>query len=303
MGKRKARLLDAVVDVWAAKRAKQVKEAKEKRQLALKKSGDVKRVMPYKPAHRILLIGEGNFSFAASLIRMGMTDIIATAFDSKEILEQKYPEVKEHIAALDGVTVLYEVDGTRLQEVPELRGRTFDRIVFNFPHSGSGIKDQTRNVASNQRLIVDFCRSASQFLSSGVNASENQGADDDFELDPERTLSADKDPPAIIITSKDPSIPPYSLWNIRQLVKEELSNLAIKTSFAFIPSMYKGYTHRRTLGFKEGLSKAENEEIGGSPRSFMLVDKVHVAKEVDSARKGMEKRKAEKSKPASKRRK
>lgn len=32
-------------------------------------------------------------------------------------------------------------------------------------------------------------------------------------------------------------------------------------SFAFHPTLYPGYSHRRTIGFKEGLSKGSNEEI------------------------------------------
>jgi 25S rRNA (uracil2634-N3)-methyltransferase len=32
-------------------------------------------------------------------------------------------------------------------------------------------------------------------------------------------------------------------------------------SFTFDPALYLGYAHRRTIGFKEGVSKEGNEEI------------------------------------------
>jgi 25S rRNA (uracil2634-N3)-methyltransferase len=67
--------------------------------------------------------------------------------------------------------------------------------------------------------------------------------------------------------------PPYSLWNLPSLAKRppavcpgtNLPQLRYKVirSFEFNPEVYSGYTHRRTLGFKEGLSKGANEEILG----------------------------------------
>jgi len=66
---------------------------------------------------------------------------------------------------------------------------------------------------------------------------------------------------------------PYTLWNLPSLAKRPPqvcpgTNLAqprykLIRSFEFNPEVYTGYTHRRTLGFKEGLSKGANEEIMG----------------------------------------
>jgi len=71
---------------------------------------------------------------------------------------------------------------------------------------------------------------------------------------------------------------PYTLWNLpklatkppppppsHSLTQREKSQPRYKLlrSFEFRPEVYEGYAHRRTLGFKEGLSKGENEEIKG----------------------------------------
>ncbi|CAJ0860654.1 5383_t:CDS:2 [Entrophospora sp. SA101] len=57
----------------------------------------------YKPEHKILLIGEGNFSFAHSLIENVLPaahSIIATSYDSEQIVYEKYKDSKEHIDSI-----------------------------------------------------------------------------------------------------------------------------------------------------------------------------------------------------------
>ena len=55
-----------------------------------------------------------------------------------EAFLQKYPEASDIIKRLraKGVLVLFGVDGTALQQCSILRGKTWDRIVWNFPHAG-----------------------------------------------------------------------------------------------------------------------------------------------------------------------
>ncbi|KAH6575934.1 hypothetical protein BASA60_004751 [Batrachochytrium salamandrivorans] len=105
----------------------------------------------------VLLVGEGNFSFAASLMEelSGSIALTATCFDSADVVNSKYPDAHEFIAELADweATVHYNVDATKLQSVKALRGKRFTKILFNFPHVGGGIKDQDRNVRQNQALI------------------------------------------------------------------------------------------------------------------------------------------------------
>lgn len=102
--------------------------------------------IPFKPSDKILLIGEGNFSFARSLIRdapaplqdLPPSNVTATSYDSEEGCYLKYPESQEIVSFLrsQGVEVIFDVDATRLEKHPRLKGRKWDRISFNFPHAG-----------------------------------------------------------------------------------------------------------------------------------------------------------------------
>lgn len=46
--------------------------------------------------------------------------------------------------------------------------------------------------------------------------------------------------------------------------------LALRTEHKFHVAAFPGYSHRRTLGFKEGLSPMNNEEIAGMARTFVF---------------------------------
>ncbi|BGO99638.1 hypothetical protein NBRC10513v2_004721 [Rhodotorula toruloides] len=163
-------------------------------------------VQPFRRGERILLVGEGNFSFSHSLLLPHSTAaassssslpppqplvtpslLLCTSYDSLPLASSKYPDLETHVSALReaGATVLFGIDATRLEDHKEVRefcgmgakgkGKEreeegkggFDKIVFNFPHVGQGITDQTRNIRANQTLLLDFYRSASLLLRSG----------------------------------------------------------------------------------------------------------------------------------------
>ncbi|RAK72471.1 25S rRNA (uracil2634-N3)-methyltransferase [Aspergillus fijiensis CBS 313.89] len=55
-------------------------------------------IVPFGKKDRILLVGEGDFSFARSLIRQYRCKaVLATCYDSKETLQRKYPQVDLNI--------------------------------------------------------------------------------------------------------------------------------------------------------------------------------------------------------------
>jgi 25S rRNA (uracil2634-N3)-methyltransferase len=100
---------------------------------------------PFKSTDSVLLIGEGNFSFARALIQspaleldLSPNNITATAYDSEQECYEKYPEAKLIVSDLrsSGMEILFSVDGTCLEKNSSLRGRKWDRIVWNFPHAG-----------------------------------------------------------------------------------------------------------------------------------------------------------------------
>lgn len=105
--------------------------------------------VPFKATDTILLIGEGNFSFARALVcnpppalqYLPASNVVATAYDSEEECFSKYPEAQAIVEELrhKGAEVLFGVDATKLESTSSLRNRKFDKIVWNFPHAGNAI--------------------------------------------------------------------------------------------------------------------------------------------------------------------
>ncbi|TPX35870.1 hypothetical protein SmJEL517_g01691 [Synchytrium microbalum] len=219
-----------------------------------------KKIMPYTLEDEILLVGEGNFSFAnalALLLQSG-ENITATCYDSEEILNQKYDDAKAHIESLLSLqgTVMHGVDATQLSKHKRLKLKRFSKIIFNFPHTGSGIKDQEINIRTNQKLLNDFFVTAKEHVSIPKTKFEQPGE--------------------IHVTIKDGE--PYASWNIRKIANQ--CGLQCQTSFKFHPELYDSYRHRRTLGYQQGLSDDDNNEVS-SARTYVFV----IAREPENPKK------------------
>jgi 25S rRNA (uracil2634-N3)-methyltransferase len=132
-------------------RAAQVAEQKGKKPSQTKGKGKTlaaapQTTVPFRPVDRILLVGEGNFSFARALVcdpptvlqHLPPSNVTATAYDSEEECYEKYPEAVGIVQALraKGSEVLFSVDATKLEKHSVLRGRKYDKIMWNFPHAG-----------------------------------------------------------------------------------------------------------------------------------------------------------------------
>jgi len=108
--------------------------------------------IPFRSTDKILLIGEGNFSFARALIQdapnelafLPPQNITATAYDSEEACFEKYLGARGIVEDLKerGVEVLFGVDATSLERIGALKGRRWDRVVWNFPHAGQWCGNQ-----------------------------------------------------------------------------------------------------------------------------------------------------------------
>ncbi|SCZ89779.1 BZ3500_MvSof-1268-A1-R1_Chr9g10590 [Microbotryum saponariae] len=279
--------------------------------------------VPYKLGERILLVGEGNFSFAHALL-LAQPPIVtpqllyATAYDSQQTAQEKYPDLMEHVNAIRkaGATVLFGVDATKLQACKELKEHkgAWDRVVFNFPHVGQGITDQDRNVRANQTLVLGFFRSVAPLLRVGTSSIAAAGAkkaqtnkkgkrtrrddsedeappighgDDDFDSDMEVDSAQLADPAlrplppppttsgTVLVTLR--TVSPYSLWSVQHLgtrgsllapsilpkplPKTPQPDYLLVRSFEFDPNDWQGYEHRRTVGFKEGVSSEKNDDL------------------------------------------
>jgi 25S rRNA (uracil2634-N3)-methyltransferase len=244
---------------------------------AKSKSAPTVYPFPYRSSDSILLVGEGNFSFAHVLCQLlPGVELTATTYDTKEVAELKYRDLKSH---LDGITeqnseavVDFGIDATKLDSLKAYKGKKYTRIVFTFPHVGAGEKDEARNVGINQTLLFNFFKAASKLLASPQDVAKRQMEDTSEGNDLLDSLKVKYRKMApkqatIDVTIKEGK--PYSLWDIKLLAKR--TGLTTVQSYEFPLPIYGqllGYAHRRTLGFKEGLSTADNEEIKGGARTY-----------------------------------
>mmetsp|Transcript_58831 Transcript_58831/g.137809 ORF Transcript_58831/g.137809 Transcript_58831/m.137809 type:complete len:620 (+) Transcript_58831:43-1902(+) len=97
------------------------------------------------PVDDALVVGDANLSFARLLAQhreaLGHVGrIVATTFETIEILRERYPEIDATVKELEdkNAEVLHNVDGTRLAVDPRFQGmeNTFGAVYYNFPHAG-----------------------------------------------------------------------------------------------------------------------------------------------------------------------
>ncbi|KAF6153861.1 hypothetical protein GIB67_001094 [Kingdonia uniflora] len=93
-------------------------------------------------------IESGDFSFSACLAKAfgSANNMVATSLDSLVFLEKNYKNASSNILEIRnrGGIVLNNVDATKMAKNCLLKGRTFDRIIYNFPHAGFSFKNRTR---------------------------------------------------------------------------------------------------------------------------------------------------------------
>ncbi|KAI5303493.1 GDP-mannose transporter into the lumen of the Golgi [Ascosphaera pollenicola] len=79
----------------AKKSQKAVKQNQQKQQ---QQQQNKQPIIPFHKSDRILLVGEGDFSFAKSLVEHhGCQRVLATCFDKEDVLYEKYPQTREYV--------------------------------------------------------------------------------------------------------------------------------------------------------------------------------------------------------------
>ncbi|KAL6511868.1 hypothetical protein OROGR_021465 [Orobanche gracilis] len=126
-------------------------------------------IQQYSSGHNILLVGEGDFSFSLSLgMAFGSaTNIVATTLDSYDGLINKYKNARANVAILRslGATISYGVDATNMADLPDLRWKKFDRIIYNFPHAGFHLQESNPQlIRMHRNLVRGFLENASSLL-------------------------------------------------------------------------------------------------------------------------------------------
>lgn len=215
-----------------------------------------KSLIPFEPTDHVLLVGEGDFSFAVSILKQNLVKMLtSTSLDDEKTVASKYPDTGpanvEFLRNFDGTKKLdnelededlaykkhlpqekpfncapmFGIDGTKLNTIKSIRQTLrpiprnfFDVILFNFPHTGSGIKDQDRNVLQHQKLIDAFFKASRPLMRPKTGS--------------------------IVVSLFDGL--PYSLWNLKLLAKSH--GLSVRRSGKFDWAAFPGYYHRLTAG-------------------------------------------------------
>nr|XP_043622631.1 uncharacterized protein LOC122594228 [Erigeron canadensis] len=193
-----------------------------------RKQKEVRWLKHYSSDHRILLVGEGDFSFSLSL---GMafgdaSNIVATSLDSHDVLIKKYKEAKTNLETLHslGAQLLHEVDALQMKLHTDLQMQKFDRIIYNFPHAGFlGREDDQQVIMMHRNLVSGFFKNASGML-------QPKGE--------------------VHVTHKTSE--PFHLWNIEELATQNSLTLLERAEFKL--EDYPGYSNKRGAGMTSDAS-------------------------------------------------
>ncbi|KAK1928611.1 25S rRNA (uridine-N(3))-methyltransferase [Phytophthora citrophthora] len=176
-----------------------------------------KNLGPFSDRQRILVVGDGDFSFSLALaVFLGGKNLVATCYDSKVDLKEKYSNALLNCDALEtaGAEVHFDVDATHLENQNWLDGeQPFQSIVFNFPHLGGATEE---DVANNQKLLRDFFYSTRQYL----HPSRGQ----------------------VLVSLRNTLF--YNRWKIQE--QAAASGFKLKRTEVFDASIYSGYEPQRT---------------------------------------------------------
>jgi len=113
----------------------------------------------------------------------------------------------------------------------------FNHIVFNFPHTGCGIKDTLQNNRHHQRFLTDFFKSSIPLLAKSSYEEDNNNMKNNKKLIENGQIH---------ITLKKGE--PYDSWAVPRVARLAVHGLKLRTQQDFYPELYKGYEHRRTVG-------------------------------------------------------
>ncbi|KAF3451911.1 hypothetical protein FNV43_RR08007 [Rhamnella rubrinervis] len=177
----------------------------------------------YSSRHRILLVGEGDFSFSLSLARRfgSARNMVATSLDTQEDIATKYSNGIKNVRELElrGCIVLFGVDAKQMSQHYFLSTQRFQRIVYNFPHVGFRYREGSYcQIQSNKRLVKSFLKNAKVLL-------RKEGGE-------------------IHISHKEGD--PYNKWDL--VKKAEKIGLVLHETVPFRMDDYPGYRNKRAQG-------------------------------------------------------
>ncbi|KAL9681786.1 hypothetical protein QQ045_013574 [Rhodiola kirilowii] len=137
----------------------------------------------YSISNKILLVGEGDFSFGTCLARAfgSAKNITATSLDP---IVMKYNDARDNLRKLLelGCHIIHGVDALYMRRQPALRAHKFDRIVFNFPHAGFQYReDDQRQITLAKKCRLRLVKKRTFIRSDYPGYNNKRGAGVDFD--------------------------------------------------------------------------------------------------------------------------
>ncbi|KAI3892391.1 hypothetical protein MKX03_012609 [Papaver bracteatum] len=218
------------------------KKKRKKRNSSTSSTTSMRWITHYNSSQKILLVGEGDFSFASCLAHAfgSASNMVATSLDSEDTLCTRLPSSQLHIKDLRslGCLVLHNVDVNFMASsfrYPLLARMKFNRIVYNFPHAGHFKMSETNHsvIQRHKNLLSGFFRNSIKML---------------------------KEDGEVHVAHRDDH--PYNRWEIEKLANE--AGLILIATIDFCSFQYVGYNNRRGGSIRSNGSFP----LGNCPKTF-----------------------------------
>ena len=228
---------------------------KDRARVRAEARGDADAPHGYHGGARVLLVGDGNMTFALALTTLFGGDgsgVVATTDASRRDAGREHAGHEDVCEAIEasGGAVAHEItcdalgdEGVRRALRKKVGGKAFDRVVFNFPDAGCG-RVGTLSVGAQRALLSSFL----------VNSQGLIKANGEIRV----TLRADA---------------PWSTWNVEGLAMK--AGLAFKASVEFDADEFPGYEYCHTPGEDERGEEIapRTEECEGECVTYVFVRK------------------------------
>ncbi|KAD4179041.1 hypothetical protein E3N88_27632 [Mikania micrantha] len=188
----------------------------------------------YNSSQKILLVGEGDFSFSACLARAFRTaeNIVATSYIKKELLVRDHWTCIPHLLELErlGCLLLYEIDVYKMHTHHILKNMKFDIIIYNFPHAGHFVHLRERDP-----VLIDLVIFHTLYVSWVTHMMHKELVETYFKNARKMLTSVGE----VHLRHRDD--PPYDRWNVVLLAAK--AGLALKEKVGFNQSDYPEVDH------------------------------------------------------------